>query len=767
MVYSVDQKSLSDAGAGESSVARIARSADGPARAPWIWGICGFLLLAVGLVFGQTARHRFISVDDDGFVVHNPHVTPGLTLPGLWWALTDGPYGEWTPVTTLSHMLDCQLFGLDPAGHHLTNVLLHAVSSVLLFLVLLRMTGDLWPSAWVAAIFAIHPLHVSTVAWVAERREVLSGLFFMLTLGAYTRYVERPSLARYLPVCGCLALGLMAKAILVTVPFVLLLLDYWPLDRWRQAARSASWPGRLPVGWRLVVEKIPLLAVSATSCAIVMSTHASFRLIEADPLSLATRLANALVSYAAYVGQSFYPVNLSPFYHHRGVHLPIAWAAESLLLLVAITAVAAYCWRRLPYLLVGWLWFLGMLVPVLGLVGNFLQSRADNYTYLSQIGLSIAVAWGVWNVYRSRQSRQPARWRQWTLAVMSGAAILGLATVAWRQTSYWRDDETVFTRAVSCAEQNSLAHSCLAHVYAAQGRTTEAIDQLHEALATYSIARRPTAESHVLLAKYLAEQGKTDEALAHLKQAVSISPTFDLAHACLAIALAREGQLDQAIAEFRETIRLAPALLQPRIDLANVLLAHGEAGEAIAQCREVLEKDPNAVQAMIVLGAALTADGQDEEAITHLERAVTLEPHSGPAQFSLGLALHERGHSNRALVHLNEAVRLQPDNVRTLWQTAWILATDPDSAIRDGARAVEFATQAVQLSGGRDVHAFDALSAALAETKKFSAAVDAAERASALALARGDDALMGAIEQRTRQYREGLPYRQPAATAPR
>ena len=212
------------------------RQADGPARVYWIWAVCGFLLLAVGLVFGQTLRHEFIPYDDDGYVYENPHVTAGLTLSGLWWALTDGPYSEWFPLTSLSHMLDCQLYGLNPAGHHLTNLLLHAASSVLLFLVLLRMTGDLWPSAWVAAVFAIHPLHVESVAWVAERRDVLSGLFFMLTLGAYALYAERPSLWRYLAVAGLFALGLMAKPMLVTVPFLLLLFDYWPLDRFRRAA---------------------------------------------------------------------------------------------------------------------------------------------------------------------------------------------------------------------------------------------------------------------------------------------------------------------------------------------------------------------------------------------------------------------------------------------------------------------------------------------------------------------------------------------------
>ena len=255
----------------------VSRHADGQDRIYWIWVVCGFLVLAVGLVFGQTVRHEFLGFDDNRYVYQNPHVTPGLTLSGLWWALTDGPTGDWYPLAALSHMLDCQLYGLNPAGHFLTNVLLHAASSVLLFLVLLRMTGDFWPSAWVAAIFAIHPLHVESVAWIAERRDMLSGLFFMLTLLTYALYAERPSLGRYLSVAGCFALGLMSKPMLITVPFLLLLLDYWPLDRFRPAppigpqSASRSWLGRLSVGWRLLVEKLPLIGLAGLRCWIVLS----------------------------------------------------------------------------------------------------------------------------------------------------------------------------------------------------------------------------------------------------------------------------------------------------------------------------------------------------------------------------------------------------------------------------------------------------------------------------------------------------------------
>ena len=293
MDHSVESEIISQTGHGEPPVtvplaapggdvcpagSTSSRPAALRARTYWVWAVCGFLLLAVGLVYGQTARFEFLAHDDEGFIQNNPHVTPGLTLAGLRWALTSGPYGDWYPLTSLSHMLDCQLFGLNPSGHHLTSVLLHAASSVLLFLVLLRMTGCLAP-AWVAAVFALHPLHVESVAWLAERRDVLSGLFFMLTLGAYALYAERPSLGRYLPVAGCLALGLMAKPMLVTVPCLLLLLDYWPLNQFHSLvgsepkAESRVRLGRLPVGWRLLVEKIPLLALAAVSCGIVLLVH--------------------------------------------------------------------------------------------------------------------------------------------------------------------------------------------------------------------------------------------------------------------------------------------------------------------------------------------------------------------------------------------------------------------------------------------------------------------------------------------------------------
>ncbi|HEY1786090.1 MAG TPA: tetratricopeptide repeat protein [Pirellulales bacterium] len=775
---SVDQPIASDCGGGESAGAQALLPAGADAsppiaeRAPaiWVWAICGFLLLAVGLVFGQTVGHAFLGFDDQTYVYENPHVTPGLRLPGLWWALTDGPFGEWYPLTAVSHMLDCQIYGIAPAGHYLTNVLLHGASSVLLFLVLLRMTGDVWPSAWVAAIFAIHPLHVESVAWLAERRDVLSGLFFMLTLGAYALYTEWPSLPRYLAVAGFLALGLMSKPIVITVPFLLLLLDHWPLDRFRHVAGTGpatepgSWFGGLSIGWRLVVEKIPLLALAAAGCGITLWTHASTQATNpADRLSLATRLANALVSYATYLGQTFCPIDLAPFYPHPGTHLPMAWVAGAAILLAAISVAAACCWRRLPYLLVGWLWFLGMLVPVIGLIQIAAHSRADRYTYLSQIGLSIALAWGVWRGYESRQSLHAASWLRRTLAAAAGGAVLLLGGVAWRQTSYWRNAETLWTHTLACTEHNALAQINYAHCCTAQGKTDEAIAHLREAVAAGSINRLLIADCHDFLAASLTTQGKIDEALAQYKQAVRVFPEGAIFHARLAVALNHQEEFKQAIVEFREILRLNPTFPQARLGLADALLAGGEPREAAAQCRAILEREPDSAGALVTLGAALVDLGRAEEAVPHFERALDLQPQYARAHFHLGLALYALGQTDRAVDELSEALRLRPDNPAMLWHTAWILATSPNPAVRNGARGVRLANRAIELSGGREVRAYDALAAALAETERFPAAVEAAGQASKLALDRHDDALAGAIDERIRLYRQGLPYREPAS----
>ena len=443
--------------------------------------VCVFLVLAVAIVFGQTLRHGFVNFDDDVYVYAAPRIVQGLTYRSVAWAFTHSHAGNWHPLTSISHMLDCQMYCLRPAGHHLTNLVLHAAAAVLLFLVLRSLTGELWLSAFVAAVFAVHPLRAESVAWVAERKAVLSGLFFMFTIAAYTWYARRRfSLARYVAVVMLFALGLMCKPSLVTLPFLLLLLDYWPLGRLDPPPAAEN--GLQPVGQlgrrilvRLVVEKLPLVALVIPICVTVLQMQ-RIGLQPLTVLSPTARVANALVSYVAYLGQLFYPVNLVAFYPHPGNALPIWKPVGAALVLLAIS-IAALVWRRAhPYLPIGWLWYLGTLVPVIGLVQVGQQQMADRYTYRSEIGISIALAWGIADLSRSWP------WRRPVLACAAALVVASLMGITWRQTSYWRDSTTLWRHALNCNPRNYLAHLDLGNVAMECGRVDEAIRHYRKAL---------------------------------------------------------------------------------------------------------------------------------------------------------------------------------------------------------------------------------------------------------------------------------------------
>ncbi len=365
-----------------------------PTDTRYAWGVCGFLLLATGIIYCQTLRHGFLNYDDNGYVFANPYVTSGLTGESAWWALTDGPYGEWYPLTMLSHMLDCELYGLNAGGHHLTNVLLHAATSIALFLILWRMTDDIWPSAFVAAVFAVHPQHVESVAWVAERRDVLSGLFFVLALGAWLGYVRRGRpLGGYLLAAAMFVLGLMAKPMIVTLPPLLVLLDFWPLARLGAAGDTPRWTASVdrPGALKLVLEKLPLAALAAGVCAMTLRTHNA----GGTPLAWPVRIGNAAVSCVTYVVQFFYPADLAACYPVQSAGPPPWQVAGAIAVLVAISAAAVIWRRQCPYVFVGWFWLLGMLSPVLGFVQVSDHSMADRYMYLPSIGLLIIAAWGL------------------------------------------------------------------------------------------------------------------------------------------------------------------------------------------------------------------------------------------------------------------------------------------------------------------------------------------------------------------------------------
>jgi Flp pilus assembly protein TadD len=557
--------------------------------------VCGFLLLVVALVFGQTVRHEFVNYDDNSYVYENHQVAQGLTTHGIAWAFTSFHFNNWHPLTTLSHMLDCQLYGLHAGGHHLTSVLLHAVVAILLFLVLLRITGDLWPSVFVAAVFAIHPLRAESVAWVAERKDVLSGLFFMLTLWAYAGYARRPfSLGRYLTVVLLFALGLMAKPMLVTLPFVLLLLDYWPLGRIGLHAAGIS--------RRVVVEKLPLLALTAASCVVTFFAQGeAIRSVES--ISLSSRIANALVSYLAYIRDIFYPVGLAVLYPYPEGDLPIWKVAASSLAVTGISA-AALVWRcRFPYLFVGWFWYVGMLVPVIGLVQVGLQSMADRYTYLPQIGVCIAVAWGV------AQLAISWRYRFRVYGAAAALAVLVLIGLAWKQTSYWRDSEALWIHALASTARNSPAHLNLGLALAGRGQLDAAIIHYQKALEL----KPDSSNARNNLGLALAQKGQADEAIAHFQKAVEIKPDYANAHQNLGVALEGRGQVEAAIAHYRKALELEPDY--PDIthnNLGSALARRGQLDAAIVHFRKALELRPNYAEARNNLDLALRLRGQPD-----------------------------------------------------------------------------------------------------------------------------------------------------------
>lgn len=540
------------------------------------------LALLVVLAFLPILGNGFVNYDDPQYVLQNPHVRAGITAAGLRWALTAQVAANWHPLTLLSHMLDVQLFGLNPRGHHLTSLLLHLANVLLLFEVLRRMTGAPLRSAAVAALFAVHPTRVETVAWVADRKDLLCGLFWMLTLAAYLRYARRPSAGRYLPVAAAMAASLAAKPMAMTLPFVLLLLDFWPLRRWpampaAEAAEGATPAGAAPAGaraagatatsaWRLVWEKVPLLCLSAAAGLIALRTQAAPVESGLDA-PLAWRCANALTSYMAYLGKLLDPRSLAVFYPFRRV--PADRAAAAALALAAITALTLLAAKRKPYLVVGWLWYLGTLVPVIGVLLVGWQAMADRYTYLPAIGIFLAAVWGAADlalVAGRRISRSAVRGAATAAAVACVALLLLLGAMTRRQTAYWSGTFALFSHALS-VDESYLAHTNVA--------------------------------------EELRARGDADGALAHYRAAVALAPRSPQARAALGNALRAWGRPAEALAPLRAALALDPADERAGILLAMALDDLGQSGAAAAELRQVLLRHPESADARRGLAALL------------------------------------------------------------------------------------------------------------------------------------------------------------------
>jgi tetratricopeptide (TPR) repeat protein len=699
----------------------VPRRSERPSDAWRAAAVCGFLVLVVLLVFSRTLYQGFLNWDDGFFVYDEPHVAGGLSWSGISWAFITGPGGEWYPLSMLSHMLDCQLFGLRPAGHHLSNVLLHAASAVMLFLVLWRMTGALWPSALVAALFALHPLRVESVAWVSERRDVLSGLFFMLTLGAYGEYVRHPrSLGRYLATVGLFGLGLMAKPMLVTLPPLLVLLDFWPLGRFggTQPDRGGRYGWPAPYPRRIVLDKLPLLAMAI--CVMVLATrfHSTGGLV-----ALPERFGNAAVSCVAYIGQLFVPVGLSAFYPFPEAGRPVWQVAAASALLLAITTAAVFWRRSYPYFFVGWFWYLGMLIPVLELIPAGAHSRADRYTYLPQIGLFIVLVWGA--------MRLGAAWpaRRWVFGIGSALALAVLMVCTWRQTGYWQDDQTLWEHAVACDPKNARAHyllgvACLEKdERAAEAEFRQALELGPHERNIYSGIR---AQAHTDLGNAAAHKGDTADAMAHYHQAIESYALFAPPHMNLGILLATKGDFDAAKLEFERAVELAPLdAALARCNLGIALAQYGKTEEAIASYQRALEADPDFRVARVNLGNLLAERGDVDEAIVHFRRAIDIDPdiampyqrlaqllrgqgktnearkyeagatkanrRFAKTQTFRGTQLIERGKTLQAIAQFQTAIAAAPDDLQAQCNLAEALALqgNPDQAIAHYRRALE------------------------------------------------------------------------------
>jgi len=543
--------------------------------------LCAVLAALVLGVFWRTSEYGFVNYDDDQYVYDNPLVTGGLSWEGVQTAATYVHSWTWHPLTTLSHMLDCELFGLDPAGHHLTNVLIHALTVVLLLLVLRSMTGALWCSAFVALIFALHPLRIESVAWISERKDVLSGLFFMLTLGAYLRYSRRVipgsrfPLGSYLLALLCFALGLLSKPMLVTLPFVLLLLDFWPLGRLRLSER----PGALPEGLRpVLLEKLPFLALSAAASAVTLRVQAGV-MTEVDTLSWAARIGNALVSYVIYIRQLFVPVNLAVVYPHARDGHSLLEVGLAALLLLALTAAAIVLWRRKPFLLVGWLWFLGMLLPVIGLVQVGVQAHADRYTYLPQIGLLLSLTFLV------AEARSWKRSGRRVMAVTASVAVAASIGLTWSQTGHWKSSESLWRHALANTRNNSTAHSQLGVALAERGLVSEALEQYRLALAIQPDYATPRYN----LGNILAGRGDLEGAVLQYRAAIRARPDYAKAHGNLGAALLAQARVKEAIDALRRALELAPDSLGVHLNIARALEQQGDRPGALAHLRRALE----------------------------------------------------------------------------------------------------------------------------------------------------------------------------------
>jgi len=616
----------------------------------WIYVL---LFASVLIVYSPVRTHDFIDYDDPVYVTENPHVRDGLTLDGAGWAITSLEYSNWFPLTWLSHMLDVEMFGLDAGAHHMMSVFLHAISTLALFALLVRVTGARWPSAFAAFAFGLHPLHVESVAWAAERKDVLSALFWLLNLLAYAWYVEKPSKNRYFTVLGLFVCGSMSKAMVVTLPFLMLLLDFWPLRR--------------KITRQLVMEKVPLFAISIVASVVTFIAQKQSGAVAAlEKIPFTLRAANALLTYVVYVVKFLWPSRLAVFYPYPDSIHVWQW-------LFALAAIAAVTWIvvRLrdsrPYLFTGWFWYLGTLVPVIGLVQVGSQARADRYTYLPMIGISIMLFWLIADTVKSTRS----------LNIAAAVICCVWSAVTWTYLGDWKNTVTLFRHTIAVTDKNWVACNNLAGTLRRAGQLNEAI-QYFEAAAKY---RPDVAYIHDNLGEALIKVGRVDDAISQLHEALRLDPSTPKAHVDLGTALLRQGRTQEAAAEFQEELRYNPNSAEAHFRLGGLLMSEGRAKDAMPHFQtalpyliETARVNPNDVEAHHNLGGVYGLMGRMDEAIVEFTQVVRLQPNDPEGQYNLGLALADRGRLNEAVIGFSNATHLKPDYVMAHYNLARTLA---------------------------------------------------------------------------------------------
>ncbi len=788
-------------------------------------------LLAAALIvltcaaFEGLRRNEFVKFDDPEYITENTHIQGGLTLDSVVWAFKSGDAANWHPLTWISHMVDIQLFGLNPVGHHLHSLALHVIATVLLFRVLQSMTGAVWRSAFVALAFGVHPAHVESVAWGAERKDVLCAVFWMLTLAAYLSYARRGGIVRYVWVVVCFALGLMAKPMIITLPLVLLALDLWPLGRWSRDVGGKAGPQTelrtcRPVSpSRLILEKVPLFVLMLPSGVVTLLAQQSGGAVAGLDVPIPFRLANAVLSYGRYLGKLAWPTHLAVIYPLPLEGWPFWMPLVSALILIVISALVVRGARRRPYLLVGWIWYVVTLVPVIGLVQVGSQAMADRYTYLPSIGVLIMAAWGAAEL----SARRPHR----TIVGVVVGGVLGVLMVAGThvQASCWRDSVALYGHSLAATHDNYPLHCYLGTVLEDQGKLDEAEQQYRESMricpsfpeaslclgqilerkrqyapalecyervrrlnpddyrvpfrigeaqagmgaladaaASYrqSIALNPDfAKAFVALGQTLAAQQKYDEAMKTYEQALRLDPTDPGLCYRIGAVLAQQGAPDKAVEYLRRSIRMNPNLVEAYLTLGIVLQRQGRTDDAIAQFRAVVEIKPDNGDAWSDLGDCLQGQGKLAEAFEAYTQSVKVKPNVAATYSKLGELLKSQGRVQEAVAQHRQALQIDPNFAPALNNLAWIWATNKDAGIRNPTGAVQCGEKACRLTENKDQDCLDTLAAAYAAAGQFDKAVETARKGIAVAQAAKDNASAQDIAAKLKLYQARQPYVEP------